>query len=493
MAEVLTRPAERLPQTETLRPHEPLIGLQARMRIGGNALDSNNRNIPEVTASSFTNLDYGAYERLSIAERSEYWKKQGEMTFDQQQASWIEDTTNTFTSARAFFTKTEQGKDWAQALRRIGIQPESFSKDSATQLYTTYFAQEGGVQKFVDTTLAKYKTADGTFDTAALRKDLPALRWIAGIFGDTYAPEIIAQLTDALAAKPDTLAQEANQNERVNNIIPREVELLDALHPHVRQETTQQHPLTPPASPDTTPYVPPQPQANPQETREQNLSAEEIASALINYNTGEVQDTHIDLSSSVADLVDRALTILETEHARLTPENILLSDVAKIMIDKLNTHANSIGRELAFAIQGVALERNGKRLFVATHIVPTMRHTEAREINVDVNPEVFMENSTKLAANTNLDSLFYTLRQPSNGAQGAICHIHHSRLGPEWVAKPSQGDKNQVKSFLEEGHNPYRWGVITKTEDGQLHYNLIKSTQNTDGTISEESIHITTV
>lgn len=239
MAEVLTRPTERLPHTEQLRPHEPLIGLQARMRIGGDALNPTNRNIPEVTESSFTDPNYSPYEQLSIAERSEYWKKQGgEMTFDQQQASWIQDTTDTFTSAREFFTQTDQGKQWTQTLEKIGIHATSFNKDSATQLYTTYFAQEGGVKKFVDTTLAKYKTTDG-FDTDALRRNLPTYQWIAGIFGDTYAPEIIAQLTDALATNPNTLAQQANQNARVNNITPQEADLLTALYTHRQHPSTQ--------------------------------------------------------------------------------------------------------------------------------------------------------------------------------------------------------------------------------------------------------------
>ncbi len=480
---------------ESVQFQPNLVGLKTRLLLGGEALSPNKVDIPPITREGLGSLEernYDVFNNASTGERKDHWRgKEGDV-FDRQKAAWIHSTVATFTNEQAQrFFQSEKGRQWSEIFSRLGINTQGFNQQTAEQLYATYFTDgKSDIKKFVKDCIEKNATQDPS-----------AIQWLANIFGK-QSSEIVAQLIDAekkLKDHPDQLVEEANREETVDG---QQVKRVNNLH-----EEREKRPLRFLAS-HVAPQQPMQPDGrenqvrvdtqpgntnriqNPAATEEQHLSPEQIADSLIDYTTGEVRDVHIDLSATVTDLVDKALTVLETEHARLDPENMVLSDIARIMIDKLNTQANSMSRELAFAIQGVALEKNGKRLFVATHIVPTMSHTEARVANVDVKPEVFMKNSVKLAQNTNLENLFFQLRQPSNGAQGGVCHIHHIGLGQGWTARPSQGDKDQVKSFLEQGYNPYRWGVITKTQDGQLHYNLIRSTRNTDGTVSEEPIRI---
>lgn len=484
MVEIAPPPQREAPRSlEPLRFQEGLVGLQVRLLIATPEALNPESTLPAVTRESlgnFADRDYGVFNTASTDERQDHWRgKEGDV-FERQKAAWVQSTVATFTSEQAqTFFHTEKGKQWSEVFHRMGIYTQAFNQESAEQLYAKYFAHgTSDIKKFV-----------GDAMRAHAYTDPDAIQWISHIFGP-QSSEVVAQLLDAekkLQTQPDQLVEAANQEEtvggqqvkRVNNLDDEsEKRPLRFLAAHIAAQQ--------PAQPDIPRVQPPV-----TEKPEQHFSPEQIADALIDYTTGQVRDTHIDLSATVTDLVDKALTILETEHDRLDPENIVLSDVARIMIDKLNTHANSIGRELAFTIQGVALEKHGKRLFVATYIVPTMEHAKALEASGNNDPNVYMENSVKLAQNTNLENLFYQLRQPPNGAQGAVCHIHHIGLGQGWVARPSQVDRNEVKTVLEDDrHNPYRWGVITKTQDGQLHYNLIRSTRNTDGSISEESIHV---
>gem|GEM_PF-3894196 len=234
--------------------YEPLVGLQTRLLIGGQTLLPN-AILPEFTRDVFRPFEdrreaYGVFEHASVGERRAHWQgKEGDV-FDQQKAAWIRNTTSLFQDQQTQrFFQTEQGRNWSQVLGKLGVTTEGFTNQTAEQLYSTYFqvrpGEETGMRKFVKTALDAHRNQEGIVHYEQLRQDLPAIKWLANIFG-TNSSDIVSQLVDAeakLETNPETIVEDANREEhvhnqmvrRVNNLAPRERELLIFLAPYVQQ------------------------------------------------------------------------------------------------------------------------------------------------------------------------------------------------------------------------------------------------------------------
>ncbi|GEM_PF-3093038 len=237
-------PQPRVPETYP-RPYTPLVALQTRLLLGGEALNSSNTTLSEVTAEQLHSVSEPTYTLLhtaSLGERKTHWQGREDGVFSEQKQAWIQHTTSLFQKEQTqqFFQST-QGRTWGGVLGDLGIIPNTFTHETAQQLYDTYLqkgqeGEESGIQKFVKKVLDTHKNQDGTINHTKLQEDLSAIEWTANIFGNNSAA-IISQLIDAEAtrqAQPDQILHQANQQEthanqettRVNNLTLRERQLL---------------------------------------------------------------------------------------------------------------------------------------------------------------------------------------------------------------------------------------------------------------------------
>lgn len=239
---------ERHPSSEQMPRYQELIGLQACVLLGGDALNPEKRDLPVVTQNalgSHATRDYRLYNRASIQERSTYWSETG-VEFEQQKRVWIDRTVNAFTSAQPFF-QSEEGRAWSVAFERIGIQSQDFAEAHAEKLYHTYFSgerKESYIKQFVSHVLDAYRNEQNQLEYEKLRNDLPAFQWFSTIFGKNSS-EIVAQLIDAeakLERAPQKLVAQANEGGRINNLLPKEVELLRFLQPHAPEARIREQP-----------------------------------------------------------------------------------------------------------------------------------------------------------------------------------------------------------------------------------------------------------
>lgn len=238
-----TQPA---PQQEILLSRErmlspsPMVGLHTRMLLGGDAINPVKRDLPSVTKEqlgTFEQRDYSVFERASKSERSSHWQGKEGNDLEQQKRAWIESTVRTFQNAKEFFIHDPKGQQWSEVFARLGVDTDNFTAVHASALYRRYFEQhkDTAVKQFVSDVVAVYQTGAG-IDLQRLMQDLPAVEWLAHIFGNTSS-EVIRELVDAeiqLQTQPDRLIAQANEKQvvsgqemlRINNLNDNEVRLL---------------------------------------------------------------------------------------------------------------------------------------------------------------------------------------------------------------------------------------------------------------------------
>lgn len=278
------------PSPERPRFAEGLEGLQARMLLGSNrekqeALNPENRTLGEIAHAElggFQTRDYGIFQNASGYERQTYWRGREGDNFDRQKQVWIEQTNATFTNGVQFFTSTE-GQRWSQTFQQIaGIDTAHFSAEA---LYQKYFSDgKSDVKKFVADVIRAHTRpgAEGQppmFDYELFRQNRDAIQWLSNIFGKKSS-EIITQLADAevtLATTPERLLEAVNHQEqrdttqvrRVNNLKPKEIELLTFLWQH--RQATEPTPQPPQGQGDDQP--PPAPPTDEDEQGQQTPPA----------------------------------------------------------------------------------------------------------------------------------------------------------------------------------------------------------------------------
>jgi|GEM_PF-6064175 len=248
---------DRSPSHENIPIHPPLVGLQARLLLGGDALDPNNTDLPEVTADGLSNRhlrDTTTYKYLAQAsteERARYWSEKN-IAPSEQKAQWIQDTVKSFRDGKAYFDQ----ENWHTIFSRLGINSKDFTEAAAEKLYENYVNREtkqSETKKFITNILNTYSS------TQDLERDMAGIEWFANIFGETGA-QAVAQLTHAearniLKIEQDKLINEANEQSngysRVNRLEDKETKILTYFNAPPVATTPQ--PPTPPQ--DLTPAI----------------------------------------------------------------------------------------------------------------------------------------------------------------------------------------------------------------------------------------------
>lgn len=186
---------------------------------------------------TLTERNYTIFNTHSNQERTAYWSTKPEQTKEAQMEAWLTGTQATFANGREFFTNSAQGKQWAEVYKKLGLSADNIQRDSLKQFYTKYLgnadAVNGGVKQFVTDVLASpaYRTADGKFDSTKLEKDIPAITWLANVFGEkssqivsslTAAEGIVQDNPDALVTNTDTTlsTQESELLGSLNHAVP---------------------------------------------------------------------------------------------------------------------------------------------------------------------------------------------------------------------------------------------------------------------------------
>lgn len=506
MAEVpQSPPPEALQIPEHLQYDPNLASLQTRMLLGGDALDPKNNNLPDVTVDSLRattqkrqETTYKYLNAASQKERRDYWEKQGIEGFDAKKQKWVEKTVASFQNSKAFFEKS----GWDKIFTKLRISSQDFTAQDAEELYRFYFSGNGvePVMRFISTTIQRgyVKTVDGKnqLNYKNLKNDLPALQWLAGMFG-TQAAEIIAQLTDAqgkihIDEETQKLIDETNKKEKVgdeeksktNRPSEKEVGMLNYMM--MGKEEAEK---TPAPSPEPKP----EPQPKPEETNKPPIETPaEIADSLMDYETGTVKEGYnTDLSASFEQLATQVAGIFEDEEMlnqiKEDTPNILLSGVALNMVDRIATEANKKNRELGFYLRGIKLKKDNKTVYLVSHVVPAMDFSQpvVNEMQTDIGIE--KKRAEEIAKSLGLDKFFQQTVKNSIGDLLAVCHVHQDSLGEGLRGKPSKKDKEiAIPEVLKINNlNEITWAVIT-AHNGKLDFGGFTSRKKADGTITHE-------
>ena len=217
---------------------EGLVGLQARLLIGGTALNPNKLDLSAVTREALGNFEsrnYSPFISASTRERKEHWQGKDNNVFAQQKQTWINNLVTLFDKNKSFFHNDSEGKQWSDLFSKLGINTQEFTHKSAEAFYTRYFSsakKDSSVKQFVQDILSAFKKPDGQIDYQQLMQNLNGIQWLAHLFGD-MSSEVISQLIDAesqLQTQPDSLIQQTNETKdniiRINSLLPKEKELL---------------------------------------------------------------------------------------------------------------------------------------------------------------------------------------------------------------------------------------------------------------------------
>ena len=241
---------DRVSSAERLRYYEGLVGLQARLLMGGETLNPHKLDLAAITKESLGNFDqrnYSPFINASTRERKTYWKGKENDRFEEQKKRWTNNLVSLFDQNKQFFREDKEGKQWSGLFSQLEIDTQHFTQEKANQLYDKYFTgekKESNIKKFVADVVNTYRGNNNQIDYQRLKHDLSGIQWLAHIFGDVSS-EIIAQLIDAevkLQIQPEELVRKANEQQqnvlRLNNLLPKEKELLTFLwNENQNQET----------------------------------------------------------------------------------------------------------------------------------------------------------------------------------------------------------------------------------------------------------------
>ncbi len=229
---------ENKPNHENLTNDSVLIALQARLLLGGQALNWQEDNLSELRESDINDYQcreqttYQLLSQASTRERKQYWRGKLGDQFEQQQQNWFDSVIRIFQQAREFI-KTPSNSNWRNLFERLGINCLNFQKQDAEKLYHEYCGQSQ-TTVYIQKVLGLYKTKT-SFDFAKIEQDLKAITWLANIFGQ-ISSEAIRELIHAEAKllnpnQKAILVSENNQDNRLNRLQDKEVAILKWLCP----------------------------------------------------------------------------------------------------------------------------------------------------------------------------------------------------------------------------------------------------------------------
>lgn len=221
------------------------VGAHVRLLMAGDALNPSysvgvlskeSLGFNEGIDSQIEGHDYSSFAQSSHKERMRQWDN--EKNFEVQKKEWSDQVLQRFESSRAFFTSSEKGEQWAQALSRIGVKAEQFNQDQLDSVYQKYCSgnSEQQVKQLVKDIILSYMQ-NGVMNRGQLEQDLETFEWFSGILG-SMSSKVLKQMVVAevnLHEDPDDsirLAYEkTNDVARVNNLTNDEKKLLSFLSP----------------------------------------------------------------------------------------------------------------------------------------------------------------------------------------------------------------------------------------------------------------------
>lgn len=266
MPEPAEQTAEQVKSYERVTYKKGLIGLQSRLLLGDDALKPDNKivksaqeleqEIQDPTKRSETT--YRLLAKASTGERNNYWATRSQTenelnTFDTQKAKWVQEMVA--------LVNDQENEDYISALKNLKlgqgeqvINFSQFNEQEAAKLFTRYFAdgeKQSNSSGFIEDIIRSYAklTKDprgnemSVINHDNLKKDLSAIQWLANIFGDKSS-EIIAQLSEAetilsIPEKQKEFITNCLKGERIDNLLPREKELLEFLAVKTPTEVAQ--------------------------------------------------------------------------------------------------------------------------------------------------------------------------------------------------------------------------------------------------------------
>jgi len=485
---------EELPDIERPQSYRTLQGLGMRLYLGSRALNPETSVSPEAIGKTAIE-EYEVLDYTSQHERKTYWEGKNNNNFGEQKNQWNNNIISLFSDNTSFFAESQKGRRWADLFIKIGIDPHDFSEQTAEHLYERYFSYKDetfGVKKFIADMYNAHLKDDGALDIALLQQNNDAIEWISHIFGEESS-QIISCFTQIKIGMQDEATKQElvktsfdNQPEyaRINTLTLREKELLSLVWHRkqelgdIPQETTDIHPTIPEPEPEEEPSEENAPIID--NESENELSAEEIADRLLNYETGSPTGEQFDLRDSFIGFAKRALQQAEIDN-RFSSEKptIILSNVANAMLLKILESSNRKNIELAFVIRGLRKNFHGKDIFIAGLVSPAMDFRQGSETEVYLDPPLADRQAQKLARATSLSHVFSTLGSFHSEKGDILCigHTHQAPLGRRWIAHPSIGDFQNIRDSLEgyPANTSYEWGVFTLA-DNNVYKKILSST-----------------
>ncbi len=421
---------DRPPIPEKLHFTEGLVGLQARMRLNGDALNPDNMSLAEVRPEEMDKIDntLGYLVRASNKERAR-------SSMNKQE--WIEETVGKFQQGRDFFTKSEEGKRWAGLFEKLGINAAEFNAQQGNALYERFFGDgntESNIARFVDEVITNYTDQNGQIDKKKLDADLDGIQWLAGIFGKG-ASEVTTQLIDAKVRNAQELAAAANEQAgdttRINTPTQDEERMLEYLWEEGQKEEALESPTKV------------EPSAEPPNPNDRNEDKK-----------GEVDFTEM------ADLpTDQILERLPT--ATLEAADFFCKNLRERMMQNGDRQA---------------IYENGADLILVTdHVTKKIQTKVARMENV--RDSWFLTNGFEAWANENALPLFYVIPagihaqavlklENRGGKHGYVFYDPLSGAGEQWREFAKQLTKDE---YLEEQIRNGKIKVRQIPIDGEIH------------------------
>lgn len=206
--------------------------LRTRMVIGGVALNPDKvllrpEEVPADATETITipltinslrldDLDHNKSIHRMISNTSVYERSEVKDTVTE----WREKMINYVGRFKTSESQNPEQRQQTAFLKKLGYDPNTFTVQSAQDLYDTYFApgqQSQSVHTFVGKVLNLYKKEDGTYDINKLKEEENIIKSISGIFG-TESSKLIAERIQAFAAaKTDTEAFLARANKEYSS------------------------------------------------------------------------------------------------------------------------------------------------------------------------------------------------------------------------------------------------------------------------------------
>ena len=276
---------------EAALPYKPLLGLQGRLAIGGEALNP-------IVHASFEDVE-GAesgitiedrLKKASVRERRAHWNDQPEQTKDAQLTAWKKSVVTKISS----LSQTPIGQQHTEFFSKMGIDCAHYTDDDAQKLYNRYFAK-GLDGKGLDIFISDVARAFNTMDVETMESHLVAIQWMANMFGGNSA-ELVTQLLHVkieVSNDPETFVQ--LRKDAINNLSAHEKELLTFLTEEDVVDTT---PAKPPI------VIPP------------------------GVSNEEEELLKIDVKDSFAIQAPRVITITKAELDELAKRNTKVEDIS---------------------------------------------------------------------------------------------------------------------------------------------------------------------